>query len=78
MLEHMFLGDPPGNHDRILEFSTPLTGTLFFVPSQDFLDDLPDPPSSGTASDAPEPELEHRNPAEGSLGIGDLGRSTTR
>ncbi|MBZ4192512.1 Dyp-type peroxidase [Niabella beijingensis] len=33
MLEHMFLGDPPGNYDRILDFSTAHTGTLFFVPT---------------------------------------------
>ena len=44
MLERMFLGDPPASHDRILDFSTAVTGTLFFVPSADFLDDLPDPP----------------------------------
>lgn len=43
MLEHMFLGDPPGNHDRILDFSRPVTGTLFFVPSLDFLDEPPIP-----------------------------------
>jgi porphyrinogen peroxidase len=47
MLENMFIGDPPGNHDRILDFSTPVTGTLFFVPTQDFLDDPPDPPAPG-------------------------------
>jgi putative iron-dependent peroxidase len=41
MLEHMFLGDPPGNYDRILDFSTAVTGTLFFVPTADFLDDPP-------------------------------------
>ena len=44
MLERMFLGDPPARHDRVLDFSTAVTGTLFFVPSADFLDDLPDPP----------------------------------
>ena len=33
MLRHMFLGDPPGNYDRILDFSTAVTGTLFFVPT---------------------------------------------
>ncbi len=44
MLTNMFIGDPPGNYDRILDFSTAVTGTLFFVPSQDFLDDVPDPP----------------------------------
>ncbi|MFZ2033461.1 MAG: Dyp-type peroxidase [Candidatus Dormiibacterota bacterium] len=44
LLTNMFIGDPPGNYDRILDFSTAVTGTLFFVPSQDFLDALPDPP----------------------------------
>ncbi|MBF9068815.1 Dyp-type peroxidase [Streptacidiphilus fuscans] len=37
MLDKMFLGDPPGNTDRILDFSTAVTGCLFFVPSVDFL-----------------------------------------
>ena len=41
MLQHMFLGDPPGNYDRILDFSTAVTGALFFVPTADFLDDPP-------------------------------------
>ena len=39
----MFIGNPPGNHDRILDFSTAVTGGLFFVPSADFLDDPPTP-----------------------------------
>lgn len=39
MLERMFIGDPPGTYDRILDFSTAETGTLFFVPNQDELDD---------------------------------------
>ncbi|MEU9854774.1 Dyp-type peroxidase [Streptomyces sp. NPDC047974] len=43
MLRNMFLGDPPGNTDRILDFSTAVTGGLFFVPSADLLDDLPAP-----------------------------------
>lgn len=38
MLENMFVGSPAGNHDRVLDFSEALTGTLFFVPSSDFLD----------------------------------------
>ena len=29
----MFIGNPPGNHDRILDFSTAVTGNLFFVPT---------------------------------------------
>ncbi|WP_027945447.1 Dyp-type peroxidase [Amycolatopsis taiwanensis] len=49
MLENMFVGDPPGNTDRILEFSTAVTGCLFFVPSQDFLDDPPPGPAAGAA-----------------------------
>jgi porphyrinogen peroxidase len=44
MLQRMFLGDPPGNYDRILDFSTAVTGTLFFVPTGDFLDDPPPMP----------------------------------
>jgi putative iron-dependent peroxidase len=43
MLRRMFLGDPWGNYDRILDFSTALTGGLFFVPTAEFLDDLPGP-----------------------------------
>ncbi|HET8583597.1 MAG TPA: Dyp-type peroxidase, partial [Jatrophihabitans sp.] len=38
MLHNMFVGEPPGNHDRILDFSTAVTGGLFFVPTADFLD----------------------------------------
>ena len=46
MLRNMFLGDPPGTTDRVLDFSTALTGALFFVPTADFLDDPPDLPAS--------------------------------
>jgi porphyrinogen peroxidase len=44
MLRRMFLGDPEGNYDRILDFSTATTGTLFFTPTADFLDNLPPAP----------------------------------
>lgn len=47
MLDNMFIGDPPGNYDRILDFSTAVTGSLFFTPTQDFLDALPDPSTPG-------------------------------
>jgi len=40
MLENMFIGDPVGNYDRLLDFSTATTGTLFFVPSFDLLESL--------------------------------------
>jgi porphyrinogen peroxidase len=56
MLERMFLGDREASHDRILDFSAAVTGTLFFVPSADFLDDLPDPPGSAAAEAGTTPD----------------------
>jgi porphyrinogen peroxidase len=50
MLENMFIGDPPGNHDRILDFSSAVTGNLFYVPTADFLDD---PPTPGATTERP-------------------------
>ena len=72
MLERMFLGDEEASHDRILDFSTAMTGTLFFVPSADFLDALPDPP--GAAHEPP--AQDQPATSDDSLGIGDLGRSS--
>src|ERR1700693_1138817 len=40
MLQNMFVGRPPGNYDRLLDFSTAVTGSLFFVPSATFLDNI--------------------------------------
>jgi putative iron-dependent peroxidase len=37
MLDNMFIGSPEGNYDRLLDFSTPKTGSLFFVPTASFL-----------------------------------------
>jgi len=68
MLRHMFLGDPPGNHDRILDFSRAATGTLFFAPSQDLLEALADIP----VPDVEEAEPEEVAPRDLSLKIGDL------
>ena len=48
MLTNMFVGNPPGNYDRILDFSTAVTGNLFFVPTADFLDDPPTATSEPT------------------------------
>jgi putative iron-dependent peroxidase len=67
MLENMFVGRPPGNYDRILDFSRAVTGTLFFVPSATFLE----------AAAAPAPEeaapTEPQAPSsDGSLGVGSL------
>ena len=40
MLVNMFVGRPPGNYDRLLDFSRAVTGSLFFVPSATFLESL--------------------------------------
>ncbi|QHA10122.1 Dyp-type peroxidase [Streptomyces broussonetiae] len=48
MLRNMFLGREPGQHDRILDFSVPVTGCLFHVPTIGFLDDLPAAPGGGS------------------------------
>jgi putative iron-dependent peroxidase len=69
MLRNMFIGDPPGNTDRILDFSTAITGTMFFTPTADFLDDPPPLPDS--ARDEPEP-TSSAAPSNGSLAIGSL------
>ncbi|MGX5695399.1 Dyp-type peroxidase [Agromyces soli] len=55
MLERMFVGDPPGFHDRILDVSTAVTGTTFFVPSNPVLRSLADPPEASASSDTPAP-----------------------
>jgi len=67
MLSNMFVGKPPGNYDRILDFSRAGTGNLFFVPAADFLDDPPGAASTSTQQAAPEPMAPN-----GSLGIGGL------
>jgi len=33
----MYIGDPPGAYDRLLDFSTPHTGTTFFAPTRPML-----------------------------------------
>lgn len=40
MLENMVVGVPPGNYDRLLDYSRAVTGGLFFVPSADLLEAL--------------------------------------
>jgi putative iron-dependent peroxidase len=81
MLENMFVGRPPGNYDRILDFSLAVTGNLFFVPSATFLEDVGDDPP---ADEQPAIEVSSAEPAaaqpkpsaasvpDGSLGIGSL------
>ena len=38
--DRMFIGEPPGNYDRLLDYSRAVTGGLFFVPSQPLLEAL--------------------------------------
>ena len=63
----MFIGNPPGNYDRILDFSTAVTGSLFFVPSADFLDD---PTRTAEAPETVAGDRDGLSPDEGSLHIG--------
>lgn len=59
MLERMFLGTEDAAYDRILDFSTAITGTLFFTPAADFFDELPAAPAGAEPGAEPTvPEFE--------------------
>jgi len=75
MIENMFVGRPPGNYDRLLDFSRAVTGTLFFVPSATFLESLnDDAPAAAMPVEGSTLELApSAAPApDGSLGVGSL------
>jgi putative iron-dependent peroxidase len=74
MLENMFVGRPPGNYDRLLDFSRAVTGGLFFVPSQPLLEALAERSPTAGASTSGEPEslLSAEPVSDGSLNIGSL------
>jgi porphyrinogen peroxidase len=72
MIENMFVGKPPGNYDRILDFSRAVTGTLFFVPSATFLDALGDAGPADGAPAAQSKTAPSSSASDGSLGIGSL------
>lgn len=81
MLRNMFVGRPPGRHDRLLDFSTAVTGSLYYVPTADFLDDPPPAPAAAPASAAlPAPAALPAVPvtSDGSLAIGSLKRTPAR
>jgi len=59
MLQRMFVGAPEGSYDRLLDFSTAITGSTFFVPTSTMLAELGEPGAGDTSQDA-------------SLGIGSL------
>jgi porphyrinogen peroxidase len=71
MLHNMFVGDPPGNYDRILDYSTAQTGSLFFAPPAAVLED-----GAGTSSvssiQARTRAGANRDGDDGSLEIGSL------
>jgi putative iron-dependent peroxidase len=80
MIENMFVGRPPGNYDRLLDFSRAVTGSLFFVPSATFLDSVADDePPAATPTAAPSAELlsSNESQSDGSLGIGSLKGDTS-
>src|SRR5580698_8307450 len=75
MLENMFIGRPPGNYDRILDFSRAVTGNLFFVPSATFLENVAD--NQSNAAEPPknpvaESDSKSVSNNDGSLNIGSL------
>src|SRR5208283_2991690 len=81
MLENMFIGRPPGNYDRLLDFSRAVTGNLFFVPSATFLEnvtedrtneDQPVVAESPAVPAVAETSSSDPSEREGSLGIGSL------
>ena len=80
MLENMVVGRPPGVYDRLLDFTQPVTGSLFFAPSLDFLaalsaddaDSAPSPASPPTSSPAPDAAVRTSRRGDGSLNIGSL------
>ena len=86
MIENMFIGRPPGNYDRLLDFSRAVTGNLFFVPSATFLENVADDqgiedqtavaesPAALAAADTSSSIPSSSNPSvrDGSLAIGSL------
>jgi putative iron-dependent peroxidase len=76
MLENMFIGRPPGNYDRLLNFSRAVSGSLFFVPSATFLEAVAeDQPAVADTSAVPtviEHSLSRQRENDGSLDIGSL------
>jgi porphyrinogen peroxidase len=74
MLQNMFVGRPLGNYDRLLDFSTAVTGGLFFVPSATFLDNIGGEVPDSMETVAPQAPAQPSAPSagDGSLKIGSL------
>lgn len=71
----MFLGTASADHDRILDFSEAVTGTLFFAPSATFLNDPPELPKAMAGADPAGTTSATGTGQAGSLNIGGLRRS---
>jgi putative iron-dependent peroxidase len=75
MIENMFIGRPPGNYDRLLDFSRAVTGSLFFAPSLTFLEAISEDRAAVVAAPLAVPaktEGALSRSGDGSLGIGSL------
>ena len=72
LIQRMFVGVPPGAYDRLLDFSTAITGTTFFVPTAGMLDVLAELPSEPVAATADAAGTDWPTAASASLGIGSL------
>ena len=77
MLVNMFVGRPPGNYDRLLDFSRAVTGNLFFAPSVAFLEAMGEDQPAVVAAPLAEPgtvagSLSTSRKGDCSLGIGSL------
>lgn len=81
MLVNMFVGRPPGNYDRLLDYSRAVTGALFFAPSATFLENVATaaaapavagPSTNGRENEAKAKSKSHLSAPDGSLGIGSL------
>jgi putative iron-dependent peroxidase len=75
MLENMFVGRPPGNYDRLLDFSKAVTGGLFFAPSATFLEGAGEEQPAAAAIATPPVASEPSSASavgDTSLGIGSL------
>jgi porphyrinogen peroxidase len=74
MIENMFVGRPPGNYPRLLDFSRAVTGTLFFVPSLTFLESVndDDPAAAMPTASTAGRSLSTASEPDGSLGVGSL------
>lgn len=77
MLQRMYVADADGVCDRLVDFTTPVTGTNFFAPSLDVLEALADPATQAASAEvsaadtvAPAATPPAADPA--ALGIGDL------